>query len=376
MRKSIVMVFATVVLISGWLGAFRNHAQGQVATTNLPTLVYLGEGAATYNEPGWNFIVKRLNPYRFEFVNGPTYTATGKERVWRSMGTNGAPPAVYHVDAELGFMEKDCIIEYLVIDDDVDGRVNHFYLDDEFLLTIPEGMVSKGQVVLPRSGNLKYDSNDSIAMYISLCDSKAPPVDETSTPDGVASTPSVTPTLISTSTEVPTVIASATPLPTGTATVDIGLTLTPTVEQTAVFVTPTIAPNLTITPNALTTATPTPIGTSVPTVTPTRHPTRVPVKACLRINFEVGDGAARAGRYDVVEVGGRLLHSWEAQSGWQDSGWIYGIGITFDAVYVDVIFVPADGGPAITMRILNPAPGTNHGWLSNGVCHAIEVDWP
>jgi hypothetical protein len=28
------------------------------------------------------------------------------------------------------------------------------------------------------------------------------------------------------------------------------------------------------------------------------------------------------------------------------------------------------------MEIVNPAPGTPYGWLTRGVCHALEVGWP
>jgi hypothetical protein len=28
------------------------------------------------------------------------------------------------------------------------------------------------------------------------------------------------------------------------------------------------------------------------------------------------------------------------------------------------------------MRILNPAPGTDMGWIGEGMAHALEVAWP
>jgi hypothetical protein len=98
--------------------------------------------------------------------------------------------------------------------------------------------------------------------------------------------------------------------------------------------------------------------------------------ACLRINFAVGGDVARRGLYVVQEVGGRVLYSWWAEEGWEDSGWITDIDITFPAVYVQVFYYRGDGSEPIEMRIVNPAPGTMYGWLARGQCHALEVAWP
>lgn len=134
---------------------------------------------------------------------------------------------------------------------------------------------------------------------------------------------------------------------------------------------PALKPNV---PLAIT-STPTPIvtATAVPG-TPTPPPN--PQLACLRINFEVSGDFAQAGTYEVQEVNGRPLASWTAQAGWQDSGWIRDIEISFEAVHVQVIFHPANGSPDVTMAIFNPAPGTNYGWVARGMCHAVEVGWP
>ncbi|KAA3664096.1 MAG: hypothetical protein DWQ04_07465 [Chloroflexi bacterium] len=134
-----------------------------------------------------------------------------------------------------------------------------------------------------------------------------------------------------------------------------------------------------MTPGSITVTPVTPVVSSpVPEASQTPKPTRKPPreKSCLRINFEVGGDEARNGRYDVIEVGGRVLYSWTAQDGWKDSGWIREIKLTHRSVYVQVIFYPDDSSPPITMRILNHAPGTEYGWLTEGICHAIEVAWP
>jgi hypothetical protein len=97
--------------------------------------------------------------------------------------------------------------------------------------------------------------------------------------------------------------------------------------------------------------------------------------SCLRINFELGPDSARRGTYLVRETGGHLLANWWAEDGWMDSGWFRDIDISAPAVYVQVIFVKGDGTET-TMRILNPAPGTEYGWVARGQCHALEVAWP
>ncbi len=78
----------------------------------------------------------------------------------------------------------------------------------------------------------------------------------------------------------------------------------------------------------------------------------------------------------VQEVGGRVLFEWYALDGWQDSGWVDEIDITYPSVYVQVFYYSGPDVAPVEMKILNPAPGTNYGWLSRGMCHAIEVGWP
>jgi hypothetical protein len=124
------------------------------------------------------------------------------------------------------------------------------------------------------------------------------------------------------------------------------------------------------------TSTPTPLPTEVPVSTATPEPPRIHGRACLRINFEVSGDLAQAGTYEVAEVSGRSLASWEARAGWQDSGWIYDLEISYEAVHVNVFYHPADGSDSITMAIFNPAPGTEYGWVARDICHAVEVGWP
>ena len=129
------------------------------------------------------------------------------------------------------------------------------------------------------------------------------------------------------------------------------------------------------------TSTPTPLATAVPTGEPTPPPGTPtpppdPQLACLRINFEVSGDVAQAGTYEVQEVNGRPLARWTAQAGWQDSGWIRDIEISFEAVYVRVLYQAPGGAIPVEMAVENPAPGTTYGWVARGMCHAVEVGWP
>jgi hypothetical protein len=99
------------------------------------------------------------------------------------------------------------------------------------------------------------------------------------------------------------------------------------------------------------------------------------LKACLRINFEIGGHVARTGLYVVQEIGGRVLASWYAEEGWEDSGWIY-VDISHPSVYVQVLYYPGPDTEPVVMDMLNAAPDTPYGWLTRGMCHALEVAWP
>ncbi len=101
-----------------------------------------------------------------------------------------------------------------------------------------------------------------------------------------------------------------------------------------------------------------------------------PGGTALRINFEVGGHKAKGGTYVVRYVDGDEIASWHAYPGATDSGWINGIELTRKTVWVEVVYYPGPHGAPIVMKILNPAPGTAYGWVSQGMAHAIEVAWP
>lgn len=330
-RLAVFFVFSTLVAASllctsVWVGAL-------MATPS--SLWYLGEGGTYTVEPGTNFIVKRM-PFTFVFESGPTYQAQPDERVWAFGGTRRVPPAEYDSWEELGAVSSGCVVSYMGIDDDVDGRRNHFYIDDELIHTINEGMVFSGSFIVSRDGRLRLYAGDSAGFWIDSCESVV--------------TPTPPPTAVPTETPPP---------PTVTPTVDPQITPSPTPLITPTAIIPTETPAATATP--------------LPTATPTKEPR---LDSCLRINFEVTGDVAQRGLYVVQEVGGRHLAEWYAEDGWQDSGWIDGIDITFPSVYVNVLYYSGPDASPVVMRIANHAPDTDAGWLSRGMCHALEVGWP
>ncbi len=362
--KRIVYIALVATLLFLWSQSLpKTSAASPTAAT--PNLIYLGESAGTYEAgPNGSFIVKRLHPFRFDFVPGPEYTSPGDERIWAISGHDQAPPADYHNYHSFGFLEQGCVIDYTGIDDDVNGKINHFFVNDELVHTINEGMVFGGRFVMPKSGELSLYANDSVGIWTTLCDSQE--------------TPTPTPTLEAT--------ATATLEPTATATATLEPTLEPTVTNTPdPEQTPTVTPEVTETPTATPTtpATPLPTMTATPPPedrtppTPSPTPTKRPrLKSCTRINFDITGDEARQGMFLVQEVGGRHLISWDAADGWQDSGWFHDIDITFEDVFVQVLYYSSPGGEPIVMKIVNPAPGTEYGWMSRGMCHALEVGWP
>jgi len=146
-------------------------------------------------------------------------------------------------------------------------------------------------------------------------------------------------------------------------------TATATVAPTPPTPKPTFEPGIT----------PTPTATAMPTALPTSTPRPPKQQACARFNLEQGQtpGCPAPGRYEMIEVGtGRLLATWWAEKGWVDSGWITGIDLTWPEVWVEVFFYPFGNEPAVKMHIVNPAPGTEYGWLARGMCHSVEIEFP
>lgn len=120
---------------------------------------------------------------------------------------------------------------------------------------------------------------------------------------------------------------------------------------------------------------------NVPVIAPTseKNPDVGRGQACTRFNFDDGDDAetgSRDGVFIMFDDTNGAIASWYGPAGATDSGWINGFDITFDEVYVQVLFYPNDGKAVpVMMEVVNPAPGTPHGWLNRGRCHAIEIQY-
>ncbi|MCA9952286.1 MAG: hypothetical protein KDE48_21695 [Anaerolineales bacterium] len=387
--KRVATLVILAILIAAWTQALRqtsvelvtsteetvsNGRQPDVAKSNLivagamssdvPSVEYLGQTGTFTVAPGLNFIVKRLNPFRFDYESGPIYTAAPDEYVW--VTSNGVPPAEYHSWLDFGEVFDGCKIEYLAIDDNVDDRINQFYLDDTPIYEMPQGMVTSGEFTISGEGNLRLYAVDSIGMWIAVCEAVSPPTPQPTATATATMPPTATATATATVSPTATQPATVTASPTPTGTLPPTSTAIPTATATAT----TIATNTPFPPTA--TVLPPEI-TATASVTPTKEPRE---NTCLRINFDIGGHEAKRGLYVVQEVGGRVLYTWYAEDGWQDSGWVKDIDITHPSVYVQVLYYSGPGAEPVEMEIVNPAPDSAYGWLSRGMCHAIEVKWP
>lgn len=206
---------------------------------SLPEVEYLGQGGTFIIEEGKSFIVKRSRPFRFDPEPGPIYHAEDDERVWSLAGPNQTPPTRFVGITEIGELPSGCQIAYVVIDDDLDGRRNIFFLDDREIHVVEENeeLVSMGMFTTDANGILALDSHDSIGAWLSRCENLTPTATATNT-----LTPEVTAT--------PTRTAS----PTNEATMTATHTATHTTTHTA---TPTATTPM-LTPTATTTSTPSP----------------------------------------------------------------------------------------------------------------------
>lgn len=201
------------------------------------------------------------------------------------------------------------------------------------------------------------------------------------------------PTATFTITPSPTASMTPSPSATFTPTPSVTPSRTPTHTPTATWTaTPTSTPTATGTGTATPTGTPTPTSTGTVTVTPILTPTATKetgkhtggssATACTRINLDLGrngrTGATVPGRFEMVEVGtGRLLAQWEAQANWTCSPWFYNLHLSFaGGSWVEVFFYPEGETARVKLEVLNPAPGTDYGWLAPGMCHAIELQFP
>ena len=389
MKQSIGFLGFIALMVVAWISMMgpQESALGvaRQEVPELPSVTFLGEGPATLTiNPDHTFLVKyRRNDYKE--VDGPTYEAKAGERVWDYSFVPDDEAILYSEEHIWGSVTAGCVIQYVQIDDDIDSRINHFYVDGVLVHTVNQGMVTYGNFVVPADGTLTFFANDSVGLAITICGSIVTPTPTNTATSTATATVTFTPTATFTATATITPTTTVTPTVTDTATGTV--TATPTGTQTA---TPTATATITPTNTATATMPPTAPGTGPPTVVPppgpnegtatpaaTATPKQGPrLPSCLRINFEIGVDSARRGTYVVQETGGRLLATWWADTGWMDSGWVRDIDISHQSVYVQVFFIKGDGSDPVEMTILNPAPGTTYGWLARGRCHALEVEFP
>ncbi len=402
-----IIAFGILMLaIAGWVNTFQSQdVMGDLTlevpqqVEELPDITWLGEGPGTYTvEPGYEFLVKHAGWIEYTIDPAPTYEATAGERVWSINDVEILGYTIYDGAIDFGTIEAGCLVEYVQIDDDIDDRRNTWYIDDEPIQVVEQGMVVYEDFVAPISGDLVFFAEDSVGMIDLICPEivqPTPTVTATATETPTGEVPTQTPTgEVPTATpteEVPTATPTdEPPTPTATDTPE-GPTVTPTdtpegptatpvpptatatdvpPTATATGVPPTITP--TDVPPTVTQSPPTPVLT--PSATPTDKPWRE--DSCARINFEITGDEAMRGLYVVQEIGGAVYAEWYALDGWQDSGWIENIDIAYPSVYVQVLYYSGPGVDPVVMKIANPAPGTEYGWLGRGMCHAIEVGWP
>ena len=132
---SITLFLGVGIVVLALIQAIQVEADGDV-----PALTFLGEGGTFSVGAGHNFIVKTRHPFSFVAMPGPEYTARDGERVWSVLGDVTAPAPDHQVTRIVGPVEKDCVIDFAVIDDDEDERINYFKLNGAIIYTMGQGM--------------------------------------------------------------------------------------------------------------------------------------------------------------------------------------------------------------------------------------------
>ncbi|MBV7327035.1 hypothetical protein KFU94_01985 [Chloroflexi bacterium TSY] len=220
----LVIVFGLAgILQADWLTVHGKSVAQEPQT--LPTVVYLGPGPDTFEiDASLQFLVKRPNSdYRAE--PPPSFTANTNERVWSIDFIPEGGVTLYQEGASFGQVDPECQIDYVQIDDNVDDRINRFFIDGNFVHEVEQGFVTYGSFTADTAGELTFFAEDSVGMAVFVC-----PVQETATPTSTATlTPTNTPTL--TTTPTPTNTSTPTNIPPATlAPTDIEVIEEPTPE--------------------------------------------------------------------------------------------------------------------------------------------------
>lgn len=243
-----------VVLITAFLG-WSVPAAAQVEEPVLPNITFLGEGPQTFTiDPSLLFVIKTYTNNEFLFVTlqATTYQAKRNERVWSTDTFPSSGVRLFDEWISYGNYDAGCLVNFVQIEDNIDTRRNTFYINNNPLLTVEQGMVVYGSFTVPETGELTFFAEDSIGMIITPCQA-APGPTLTPTTEASATVTQAVLTSTPTITETQAVVTS-----TSTATQDpLTDTATPTlpVQATTPVGAQTDQPSQTPTPSATSGAT-------------------------------------------------------------------------------------------------------------------------
>ena len=160
-------------------GSLANCPVDQGGNAILPDVTYLGQGKGSYTLPAGadKFIVKRFHPFRFESKDGPTYKSTYNgnppERVWACTGECNFVKGYLDI-IPLDFYPAGVRVNLVIIDDDVDNRINGWgTLDDQNNFTLvkeeaDQGLVNYQSLDIPFEGKWAFFAADSIGI-VNIC---------------------------------------------------------------------------------------------------------------------------------------------------------------------------------------------------------------
>jgi hypothetical protein len=192
----IILLFLLGIVVLSFLTSLVDAAPAD--QPEFPAAVFVGEGPLSVSmTEGKNYVLKPKGGLKFELILGSdqNYELPNSARLWET-NANMAPTVLYQQTINLGQVEAGCIIDYLQLDDDIDSRVNHFSINGVQAHTVAQGMAVKGNFVVSAIGELEFTANDSVAIWLGICEKKITP---TPSPTGTAtSTPTATATVTAT----------------------------------------------------------------------------------------------------------------------------------------------------------------------------------
>jgi hypothetical protein len=188
--RLIRMVILLAAAVS--LGLSGANVSAQVVEGPLPVIEFLGEGPGSFTvEEGRFFVVKTYENGVFFFaqVEGPTYEAAARERVWTTDYLPGESIRLHDEGRSYGQVPAGCQVNFVQIEDNIDSRRNRFFLNGEELYLIDQGMVVYGGFTVPEAGELTLFAEDSVGIIVQLCPQDVPgQPGETPTPGVTATT--------------------------------------------------------------------------------------------------------------------------------------------------------------------------------------------